>query len=473
MPPRSRFAVALVATVWLGGCSTVDEPFAVDPLPGPSEWNREVSAPGDEEAAAKRASCAYKKGMLPAETLGESHPLGQDIPIDHILVVMMENRSFDHYFQKLPEFGQSEVDVAPEGFSNPDTMGKPVKIYRDTNYCFVDTSHSWSAVHEQVNQGKMDGFVRTNEGHHELPANGNLEMIAGKRAMSFYDERDLPFYYWLANEFAIGDRYFSSLQGPTFPNRNFLYAATSFGMVRNSIPPAEATLIVDLLSQRKVDWKIYRDASPGIASFIAKVPKYASEGRLQSMDDYFADAAAGTLPAFAFVDPSLGVSTGQWDNNDEHPPSPAQLGQRFVARVIKALAESPQWSRSALFLTYDEHGGLYDHVPPPKACPPDETAPILGSNDSAGNFDEYGVRVPFIVVSPYAKRHHVSHTIYDHTSILRFVQARFVVPALSHRDANAMAPFDLFDFSEPAPPPTLTIPGVSEAKLEVCRSVFE
>ena len=102
--------------------------------------------------------------MLPAETLGRSFPQGREIPIDHILVVMMENRSFDHYFQKLPEFGQEEVDVAPPGFSNPDTLGEQVGIYRDTNYCFVDTSHSWTAIHTQVNGGKMDGFVRTNEG---------------------------------------------------------------------------------------------------------------------------------------------------------------------------------------------------------------------------------------------------------------------------------------------------------------------
>ena len=124
-------------------------------------------------------------------------------------------------------------------------------------------------------------------------------------------------------------------------------------------------------------------------------------------------------------------------------------------------------------MTYDEHGGLYDHVAPPKACPPDEIAPILNEKDTPAQFDEYGVRVPFIVVSPFAKRHYVSHTVYDHTSILRFVEARFVLPALSHRDANAMAPFDLFDFDRPTLPPTITLPTVDEGKLELCRSVFE
>src|SRR5690606_26380105 len=139
-----------------------------------------------------------------------------------------------------------------------------------------------------------------------------------------------------------------------------------------------------------------------------------------------------------------------------------------------ALTKSPVWARSALFLTYDEHGGLYDHVEPPPACPPDEHVVPL-DDGTEPSFDHYGIRVPFIVVSPYAKPHHVSHRVYDHTSILRFIEARFVMPAMTARDANAEAPWDMFDFSSPAfaDPPAIAIPPVDQAKLDACRAIFE
>jgi phospholipase C len=137
--------------------------------------------------------------------------------------------------------------------------------------------------------------------------------------------------------------------------------------------------------------------------------------------------------------------------------------------------KSPQWSRSALFLNYDEHGGLYDHVPPPDACPPDDLAIPNNPGEPEPVFDAYGIRVPFIVVSPYAKQHHVSHRVYDHTSILRFVEARFVMPALTNRDANAEAPWDMFDFASPAfaDPPALTMPTPNQTKLDACKAIFD
>jgi phospholipase C len=455
----------------LAAACTSKEPEAPSELPGPAEWNRVVVPPSDDTARQNRASCSYKKGALPAETQGASYPMGTQIPIDHILVIMMENRSFDHYFQKLPEYGQPGVDVAKSDFSNPDPDGKPVTIFRDTQYCFVDTAHGWNPVHKQVNDGKMDGFVTTSESNHEAPAGGTLEMLAGDRAMGYYDHTDLPFYYWLANTFAIGDRYFCSLQGPTYPNRMYLYAASSLGLTGNTLPPQNATLILDYLDQRKIDWRIYRAGTPGISAFVKHLQRYGEEGRLHSMGEYFADAKNGTLPQFAFVDPNIGLSTGKWDTNDEHPPAMAQFGERFVADVVDALTKSPNWSRSALFVTYDEHGGLYDHVVPPKACPPDELEP----KDSKEKFDEYGIRVPFLVVSPYAKKHHVSHEVYDHTSIVRFIEARFVMPALTHRDANALAPFDMFDFKNPPhlEPPKVTLPpAIPTAKSDACRKIF-
>ncbi len=143
--------------------------------------------------------------------------------------------------------------------------------------------------------------------------------------------------------------------------------------------------------------------------------------------------------------------------HNEHPPKSIQAGQKFVADIISAVMKSPNWPRTALFFTYDEHGGFYDHVPPPAACPPDHQLPILASGDKPSAFDRYGLRVPLILISPWARKQYVSHQIQDHTSLLRFVQARFDLPALTARDANATPPMDVFDFSKAAflAPPTL------------------
>jgi phospholipase C len=472
----NRSALLGVLAVLCGGlvtgCSNDDESPAAPagPLPGPTEWNREVSPPADAEAEQKRAACEYQAGALPAETQGASHPMGSDIPVDHVVIVMMENRSFDHYFQKLPEHGQPDVDVAPSDFTNPDADGQPVGLTRDDLWCFVDTEHGWGGTHFQINDGAMDGFVVSNENNHELPVNGTLDMLSGNRGMTYYEQADIPFYFWLANEFSISDRYFSSVAGPTWPNRMYLFAATSFGKFGNSLPDADKTL-PDYLSLRELHWKIYSSTTPSYGMFL---PQYlASKDKHQfSIDEFYADAAAGTLPPVAFVEPGIGRE-GDPLADDEHPPAIMQVGQEFVAKVTKAMLESPAWGRSAMFVTYDEHGGVYDHVAPPKACAPDD----LAEPDAAGNvptFDHLGVRVPFFVVSPYAKKHFVSHRTYDHTSIVRFVQARFQIPALTGRDANAEAPWDMFDF-EGAPhmqPPTMTMPTIDQAKVDNCMAIW-
>lgn len=469
---RSGLCGAVAAALLSTACSSRNEaPAALTALPGPAEWNRDVTPPSDEEAANKRVACDYKAGDLPAETQGKSHPMGAQIPVDHVLVMMMENRSFDHYFQKLPEYGQPDVEVAPDSYTNPDPDGNPVAPFHDTTYCFVDTNHEWSGSHYQYDDGKMDGFLRTNEGFHELPAHGAAEMLSGKRALGYYDETDLPFYYWMATTFSIADHYHASLLGPTYPNRMFLYAATSFGATGNDFPIPDK-ILVDYLEQRKVEWKIYSDGAPGMAVFIEKYLAYKDD-HFRKLDEYYADAAAGTLPQFAFIDPGLGIA--DFDHNDEHPPAMAPIGQALAAKVVDALTRSPNWSRSALFFTYDEHGGLYDHVPPPPACPPDDSPVQLAPDDPVAAFDRLGIRVPMMVVSPYAKKHFVAHRTYDHTSIIRFVESRFVLPALTNRDANAEAPWEMFDFEHPpfTTPPAIAIPTVDDAKVQACRAIFE
>lgn len=261
-----------------------------------------------------------------------------------------------------------------------------------------------------------------------------------------------------------------------------MYAASSYGVIDNSFPdlgdapyPDKDVVIFDMLEKAGISWNIYGDGVPGAAVVVsvAIVNRWAGRNPLLPASEFFEQARAGTLPHVVFLDPHLG-SEGP-DRNDEHPPADVQVGQKFTSDVVHALFQSPQWSHTALFVTYDENGGLYDHVPPPPACAPDDHAPMVHAGDTTKEgFDRYGVRVPVTVVSPYAKPSYVSHVLYDHTSILRFISARYGLPALTRRDANADAMLDFFDFGTAAfaTPPALAEPPVDDAELQYCLDTF-
>ena len=268
--------------------------------------------------------------------------------------------------------------------------------------------------------------------------------------------------------FAIGDRYFASVPGPTFPNREYLLAGTSFGHIRNDLPAGglSGRSVFNQLDEAGVSWKIYFSDVP--AGFLFAYVRTHAAGHVVPISQYFADAAAGRLPQVAFLDPMFGGNKNT--ETDEHPPANIQIGQQLVARVVNALFKSPNWPWSALFLTYYEHGGYFDHMAPPSAVAPDDIAPMLGPGDTVAGFDRYGVRVPSVVVSPFARPHFVSHDVFDHTSILRFVEKRFGLPALTRRDAAADPMFDLFDLKKPAllHPPTLQPAVVNPAQFAAC-----
>jgi phospholipase C len=419
-----------------------------------------------DQAAAARQACTFTSGTLPGLSLAKDATIGSDMPIDTIVIMMMENRSFDHMLQNLPAFGQPDAEVAPPGVSNPDddAAKTPVPQFHNPSYCFEDTEHGWTAVHTEWDNGLMDGFVHANN----LSSPGS----DGKRAMGYYTEADIPFFYSLASTFALADHNFSSVIGPTFPNREYLYAATSFGHIGNDVfADDEMPTIFQELVAAKVDWRIYYTDLPGSFIFLATLSKYLDN--TYKINNFFMDAQAGTLGQVNFVDPKLGL--GGASRNDYHPPGDVQMGDKLVSDVVQALMASPQWKHTALIITFDEHGGLYDHVAPPKACPPDNIAPMTTANDNApGGFDNYSVRVPLIVVSPYAKPHFVSHAVYDHTSITRFVETRFKLAALTGRDANADPLTDLFDFKKAAfaTPPSLPAPTLDQAKLDDCIQQF-
>jgi phospholipase C len=383
--------------------------------------------------------------------------------IEHVVVLMQENRSFDSYFGKLHFQGQPAAEAEPKDASNPDPLGgKPVRAYHKHRYCEVaDLDHSWNGTHHEYDHGAMDGFTK---------ANAVEKDPRGRRSMGFNTKADLPFYYGLYRKFAIGDRFFASVLSQTFPNRFYLLAGTSFGHIRNDLPGADGfqhKTVFNLLDDAGVSWRVYYSQIPFAFEF--KYVRDHSAGHVFPIDQYYADAAAGALPQVSFVDPIFVGPTNV--ENDEHPPSNVQVGGRFARDVIEALFESPDWPTSALFLTYDEHGGFYDHVPPPRAPIPDDIPPMLEPGDVKARFDRYGIRVPAVVVSSYSKPHFVSHVVHDHTSILRFIEVRFGLPALTRRDARADPMLEFFDFSHRsfATPPTLPAAPVDEERAVQCN----
>ena len=499
---RARFTLsffmplaAIGALVPMASCSTsqTSSPGPADAdtrPPTPPEWDRAVTRPDDATAVSSRTSCKFARGAMPAETLGTGTRVDKDMPIETIVVLMMENHSFDNYFGHLNQYaGRTDIESAPDTAANPTQVGAtPGALHawkHASHVCNLDTNHEWDGSHLEYDDGKNDGFFQANDNWDDkaLPSTAPRDALSGDRAMGWYDERELPFYYKLASTFAIADHYHCSLLGPTWPNRMYLTAATSFGMTTNGFPDltpympfpdAKDATVLDELERRHVSWSVYADGPPGLGVvYGAAGAKRWGRTPNVSIATLFQDAAAGALPQVVFIDPTLG-SEGP-TANDEHPPSQIQIGQKFTSDVVHALMKSPQWSKMALFITWDENGGYYDHVPPPPACKPDDNAPILAGGEKApGGFDRLGFRVPLVVVSPYAKKSYVGHAIYDHTSIARFIEAKFKIPALTGRDANADIPTDLFDFDHPAfaTPPDIAEPTVDQAELDYCKATF-
>lgn len=429
----------------------------------------------------KRAACAFDAGAWPAETIGTEYPVGDDIPIKHVVVIMQENRSFDHYLGRLVAQGYyapgnfsddggdglahaDQLDGPPPGWSNPDgTDGGVVTPHFDTQQCFTG-NHSWNDMHEDWNDGGMDRFVVNNN-------------PGGHKSFFYEDDTVIPFYYALASTFAVGDRAFASVMTSTWPNRLYLMGATSYGVGDNSVVTLDtfdhpAPQIFSLLEAAGRTWKDYTDGPH-------QVLFYPWFGFQRSTLDRFADVKCGllsdiqngTLPDVAFV---MGSEIGE--TSDEGPSALAGIGGVLVEQIVRALFASPSWKDTALFITYDENGGMADHVPPIPACEPDGLLPHDEKNvPLPGRFDRTGFRVPFIVVSPYARKHYVSHVPHDHTAITRFIEARFGLPALTRRDANATPPMDMFDFKSPpfmTPPAIAATTKVDPAVLSRCGQVL-
>lgn len=362
-------------------------------------------------------------------------PSPRNLPIDTFVVLMMENRSFDHYLGWLPG-----ADGRQAGLQFTDAKGQVHATHRLTNQfqgCgFLDPDHSWQGGRTQLDHGRMDGFLR---------AQSDVFSIG------YYTEPDLAFTPHLAKAFTAFDRFFCSILASTYPNREYMHAAQSYGMIDNTLPTSSGgfpdTTIFAALTKAGVSNRYFYTDIP-----VSALWGTAGLQRSSQVQQFYEQAAAGTLPALSFVDPSFN-GEDQGTSGDEHPHGDVRVGQAFIADVVHAFMESPQWRRGALFVIYDEWGGFFDHVVPPRV--PD----LRPSRDLNQDFGQMGFRIPAVVVSPYARRSHVDHSIYGFESILKLIRYRYGIPSLTPRDLYANNIAAAFDFDRPQfQPPDLPTP---------------
>lgn len=469
MPDRRTFlAHAARGAVGLAGAAAVGG----GALGGCSSGNGHAGRPGQPQRATtgpKRPAVGRPLTSLPASSS----------PIDHVVVVMMENRSFDHWLGWLgtdhawldagrSRYARSFKVAARQHQSFPGPTG-PVATahwtkvagepspYRGCGH--PDPGHNWTQGRAQ----RDGGFL--------APGSGNDAF-----ALGYYDAPDIPFTAALARRFTICDQSHASVLGPTFPNRLYLHSAQSGEVMTNAFPPQggyQWTTIWEKLKAANVPAGYYATDFPITALFApTRVPAY------KKVDDFMAECAAGTLPPFSMVDPGF---VGDF-RTDDHPHGDIHAGERFVRDVFAAFARSPHWTHGLFVLTFDEWGGFFDHVRPARFA--DDR---LSANDLQ-NFGQGGFRVPTILASPYAQRGFVDHTLYDHSSILRFIEWRFLgappegagqpgpgaAPwALTERDANAQNvgrslvtrpdPDIGFDLDVAVPAPSPGCPGPPES----------
>ncbi len=509
--------------------------------------------------------------------------LGNIQSIQHVVFMLQENRSFDTYFGMLNPYRQSNGwDVSEDGntytvdgiddklseFANPDDEGQSFNLFKFKSACVDDMSSAWLESYGDVNRYDfstsrsilMDGFVHTAEGYAKSGAgDGEFTDLVGQRAMGYYDQDLLNYYYYMASQFAVSDRWFSPVSSKSTPNRiATMTGGTTQGLVNDPFVDDGVTSQLNIetifqeLDQNGVSWKIYYsitaggctdedgDCGPGGQSNAYPVTtfsdfsyssKYLYENsqhaactaptvgsqqavgdatnafcidttHIAPLDQYLSDVKNNTLPGYAFIEAAYGSS-------DEHPGSGQSIlqGQQKVASLINALMQSPSWASSVFFLSYDEPGGPFDHVPPVPGHSNDNTDTSLGSipdiKSIAVNADGYdpclppggvptlhcdllpsdpganpgdapaqqgfaaqlGFRLPNLVISPFTRKHYVSHIPMDHTAIIKFVENRFIGASahLTNRDAAQPDLLDFFDFanvpwSTPPTPPTPTAP---------------
>jgi phospholipase C len=347
--------------------------------------------------------------------------------IEHIVVVMMENRSFDHLLGWLPY-----ADGRPPGLKYRDRLGRvrvPYALAPDFTGCgHIDPDHTYAGGRRQYNQGAMNGFLLDEVDDYPI---------------GYYAKLDRPFFNSLARHFTVLDRSFCSFLGPTYPNRIFLHAAQTDRLSNTSMVSTLPTI-----------WDRLADAHVSHAYYYSNIPflgvwgtTYQSIGRLYGQ--FLLDAATGQLPAVSFIDPRFTI-TDDGTGNSDHPHNDIRTGDAFLAQTFHALANGPQWTSTVFIVTYDEWGGFFDHVPPPRAAAPNTVDPDLVAGKAL-----LGMRVPTVIASPwtvgYRRYPRIDSGISDHTSILKLIEWRWGLLPLTARDASSdvQSLAEVLDFDHP------------------------
>lgn len=447
--------------------------------------------------------------------------------INHIIFIAQENRSFDHYFGALRQYWAQNgyPDQSFDGLPqfNPTTGAAPLFSPAPTNPgcdpnqpppadCALDTSHPISSYHlvsqcienpsPSWNEGHLDWDYNDPTGQSAATLNGFVYSAAhdarnnappyydtdGLRAMGYYDGTDLNYYYWMASNFGTSDRFFNPALSRTQTNREYLVAGTSGGYAYPEGTDAQdtaqlkQTTIFQALQNAGISWKIYVDPTnsgcagpPYQASCLIQlsyindftfvntiVSRYPNN--IAPVSQYFLDLKNGTLPQVAQFEPATDAGFDEHPSVDDASPSNIQLGAQYVESLVNGLMQSQYWQSSAFILTYDENGGLYDHVSPQPAVSPDGIKPVdllpgdicSTSSGPTCDFVYTGYRVPLLVISPYAKKNYVDHSVADTTAILKLIETRFNLPPLTKRDAAQPDMTAFFNFTSPPwmTPPT-------------------
>jgi len=412
---------------------------------------------------------------------------------------MLENRSFDHMlgFSGIEgtdaESGALTKVLGLDGTQSNDAGGQryttkspaPFVIDFDPGHGFVDVLEQLASPGSEYAAGsKYPTCVNTGFAANALANIGIGALSSPGVVLAAYAPIQLPIINTLAREFAVCDHWFSSLPGPTWPNRMFVHAATSGGLDDSptSLQSLEALLlgyrfangtIYDQLDKHHIPWSIVEgDAFPQSLSLGGMVSR-ALDGRFISMSSFLTRVADPAFSdAYTFIEPNYGHVLADGRNfkcgNSQHPLDDVTRGEQLVKTVYEAVRKSPHWLKSVLVLIYDEHGGFYDHVPPPSATAPGDNW-IAGLNRHGFNFEQLGVRVPAVIISPYIRKGTIDHTVFDHASIPATLAALFKLPALTNRDSEAATLGHLFSLQQPRDDAPLTLPSPALSGIPDCE----
>ncbi len=380
--------------------------------------------------------------ILSRAAFAQTLPPPEAAGFEHVVVVMMENRSFDHFFGWLPG-----ADGQQAGLNYKDSSGVSHPAHAlppDYQGCgFLDPGHSYTDGRVQFHSGACDGFLF--DGSDSSTSNPN--QANDVFAIGYYGQSDLPFLGAAGPTFTVLDNYFCGIMAETYPNRFYMHAAQTDRLV-NNMNTSTLPTIWDRLQAKGLSGRYYFNDLPFLALWGTK---YANISK--PFAQFLADAQAGALPNVAYVDPGFaGEETDT--SNDDHPHGDIRDGEAFLSQIYNAITNSPNWSKTVLVINFDEWGGFFDHVPPP-------LAPIPTASAAAGDTEgRLGFRVPCLIISPYARRNFIGHEQFDHTSILKMIEWRFGLPPLTVRDQTANNLADVLNFASPdVSAPGFMVPG--------------